>query len=190
MHKALFFGSFNPIHNGHMAIAQYVIDNAIADQVIFVVSPGSPFKDPQLLLDKKLRIELVNLAVNKIPHLFASDIEFQMPVPSYTVDTLRVLRSKWPDDKLSLLLGADQIKDFHRWKNHQEIIKFHKVLFYPRADATVNIPDNIPNIELLSAPLFPLSSTDIRHIIASGGDAADMLPSEVYCRIRKKKYYL
>ncbi len=190
MHKALFFGSFNPIHNGHLAIAQYVIDNAIADEVLFVVSPGSPFKNPEVLLDKQMRLELVELAIMDMPHIFVSDAEFYMPLPSFTADTLRVFRKQWSDSELSILLGADQLEGFHRWKNYLEIIKFHKVFLYPRKGTPSKIPDDLYNMELLDAPLFELSSTDIRHLIASGGDVSKMMPPKVINRIRENKYYL
>ncbi len=190
MHKALFFGSFNPIHLGHIQIAEYVVENKIADEVVFMVSPQSPFKQNLEMLDDDIRFELVSLAIQDNKQLFASNIEFFLPKPSYTAKTLEVLRKNNPEINYSVLLGSDQVELFHKWNKYKTILSNHKIFLYPRRPGMENsdlIP--YPGMTLLDAPMYDISSTDIRRAIEHDLLVPDLLPEKVYQRIVEMKYY-
>lgn len=189
MHKALFFGSFNPIHIGHLRIAEFVIEHGLADEVVFMVSPMSPFKKDQPLLDDDIRFELVKLAIEGIEGFSASNMEFSLPKPSFTAKTLEVIRNVDPQHKYSVLLGSDQVEHFHQWQRYEEILKHHKVLLYPRPG--VENPDlsKYPAMELLVAPVYDIAATEIRHRIENRDMIDDLLPEKVAQRIFQCKYY-
>jgi nicotinate-nucleotide adenylyltransferase len=189
MHKAWFFGSFNPIHSGHLHIAEYIISGAIADKVIFMVSPMSPFKQDLSMLEDDLRYELVLLAVEEKRGLSASNMEFALPKPSFTAKTLEVIRKQFPEDKHSVLLGSDQVEHFDRWQRYNEILKYHEVLLYPRPGIENPRVEQFPGMKLLDAPVFDVASTDIRNKIRNHEPVEDLLPSKVLKRIFEKGYY-
>ncbi len=130
----LFFGSFNPIHNGHLMIANWMVEYTFIDQVWFVVSPLNPFKKRQNLLADYHRIELVNLAINDYPKFKASNIETKLPQPSYTIDSLAYIAEQYPDYHFTLIMGSDQLPEFHRWKNADQILANYRILVYPRVE--------------------------------------------------------
>ncbi len=189
MHKALFFGSFNPIHNGHLAIAAYVVEQQITDEVVFMVSPLSPFKREEGLLEDGARLELVSLAVEEMAAISVSDLEFLLPKPSYTAQTLQRLRALEPQHTHSLLLGSDQIPLFHRWRNYEEILQYHRIFLYPRPGFEQLDVSRYPGMELMEAPLYDISSTEIRGMIAGGEDVSALLPSKVQKQISRRGYY-
>lgn len=190
MNIGLFFGSFNPIHIGHLIIANYIVENSELDKIWFVVSPHNPFKEKRTLLEDHHRLEMVNLAIQKYPKFQASDIEFYMPKPSYTIDTLVVLKEKYPDNDFVLLLGQDNFLSFHKWKNYEQIIKYYKLLIYPRITAkTQTSPLSHLNIEIISAPIIEISSTMIRKMIKENKNVYPMLPPEVFNYIDGSNLY-
>ncbi|PLW97515.1 MAG: nicotinate (nicotinamide) nucleotide adenylyltransferase [Marinilabiliales bacterium] len=189
MHKAWFFGSFNPIHSGHLNIAEYIISEDIADEVIFIVSPQSPFKQDFSMLDDDLRYELVCLAVEDKRGLSASKMEFDLPKPSFTAKTLQLIRKKFPEDKHSVLLGSDQVAHFDQWQRYSEILQHHEVLLYPRHGIENPGIEQFPGMKLLDAPVYDIASTEIRNKIRNNEPVEDMLPLRVLKRIFNEGYY-
>jgi nicotinate-nucleotide adenylyltransferase len=164
---ALYFGSFNPIHNGHLGLANYLINNNLSDEVWFVVSPRNPLKNEQELIDEHLRIAMVRLAIDGENCLQASDIEFDMPKPSFTVDTLKKLQQKFPDAHFSLLIGSDNALVFNKWKDFETILQMVEILVYPRENSNFQqVKENFPKMKYLAfAPQYKISSTQIRNEI-------------------------
>jgi nicotinate-nucleotide adenylyltransferase len=189
MKTGLFFGSFNPVHIGHMAIANYFVEFTDIRQLWFVVSPHNPLKEKKTLLDDYIRLELVNRAIEDDHRFKAIDIEFKMPQPSYTIDTLTYLKEKYPDREFVLILGSDGLLTFNKWKNFKEIIKNYPRYVYPRL--TENIIDlNLhENIKIVNAPQIEISSTFIREAIAARHDIRHFLPAKVFESIDKGGYY-
>ena len=128
----LFFGSFNPIHIGHLIIANHLVEHSAMDELWLVVTPQNPFKEKQSLLDNHLRLEMTNLAIDEYPKLRASNIEFQLPQPNYTVNTLAYLEEKYPHANFALIMGEDNLKSFHKWKNYEYILVNYPIYVYPR----------------------------------------------------------
>lgn len=167
MKIALYFGSFNPIHNAHTQLANFVIEQNIADELWFVVSPRNPLKDQKDLIDEYLRLDMVILAISKIKGLKASDVEFSMPTPSYTIDTLHKLSANFPEQEFSIIIGSDNVFSFSKWKNYRGILDEYKVFVYPRKGFDFNeYADEYPEMSLLNSPMVDISSTQIRNAIA------------------------
>jgi nicotinate-nucleotide adenylyltransferase len=185
----LFFGSFNPIHNGHLIIADYIVDNTPLEQIWFVVSPQNPFKSPQDLLNDKIRLHLVEIAIKGNKNFLASDVEFGLEKPSFTINTLNYLKSKYQEKEFSLIIGKDNLETFHKWKNYEEIINNHKIYVYPRpfVKEEKNIKHN--NIINVEAPQIEISSTKIRENIRTKHSIRYLLPEKVIKEIQKNKYY-
>lgn len=175
MVTGLFFGSFNPIHNGHLAIARNLLDHGYCERVWFVVSPQNPWKKDLSLLDERKRFEIVETAIDGDERMEASDIEFAMPRPSYTFQTLQALEERFPADRFALIMGGDNLKKFHLWKNHEAILAHFPLLVYPRpGESLPEITD--PNIVVVDAPASSISSTEIRERIAEGEDVSAFVP--------------
>ncbi len=189
MKTGLYFGSFNPIHNGHLAIANYMREFTDLDEVWFVISPQNPFKSKQNMLPDYQRLELVELAIDDTPGFRASNIEFQLPKPSYTVDTLAYLYDKYPDKEFVLIMGSDNLVNFHKWKNFNEILRYHQIYVYPRP----NTPDTPlmenPKIKITEAPLMEISSSFIRKAIKEKKDVRFFLPPKVWNYIKEMHFY-
>ncbi len=189
MKTGLYFGSFNPIHNGHLAIANYMREFTDLDEVWFVISPQNPFKSKQNMLPDYQRLELVELAIDDTPGFRASNIEFQLPKPSYTVDTLAYLYDKYPDKEFVLIMGSDNLVNFHKWKNFNEILRYHHIYVYPRP----NTPDTPlienPKIKITEAPLMEISSSFIRKAIKEKKDVRFFLPPKVWNYIKEMHFY-
>lgn len=191
----LFFGSFNPIHNGHLGIARYLLDNNLCKSVWFIVSPCNPFKVHQNLLPEQLRLEILQTAIENDDRMKACDIEFSMPRPSYTVDTLKKLSACYPDKTFVLIIGADNLANFHKWKDYRFIEEHYRLLVYPRTGSQGRVPcsrrDRRDRFEAwdpaLCSRLFDVSSTDIREKINRGEDISDLVPAEALPLILK--YY-
>lgn len=186
----IYGGSFNPVHNGHIALADALCQAERLDEVWLLVSPRNPLKPPAGdLLDEQARLELTRMAVRHHPRLRASDFEFRLPRPSYTVDTLSALRTAFPDRRFTLIIGADNWLAFDRWKQPEEILRHHPVLIYPRPGYPVEA-SALPNgVRLARLPLFDLSSTQLRQCIAQGGDASYGLDPAVWETIQARGYY-
>lgn len=168
MKITLYFGSFNPIHNGHTQLASYVIGQNIADEVWFVVSPRNPFKQQNSLIDEYLRLDMVILAISNLKGLKASDVEFSMPTPSYTIDTLHKLSSSFPEHDFSIMIGSDNVFGFDKWKEYREILNNFEVFVYPRTDFDFELyADKYPEMTLLNSSIVNVSSTQIRNAIVA-----------------------
>jgi nicotinate-nucleotide adenylyltransferase len=191
----LYFGSFNPVHIGHIAIAGYMTEYAGLDQVWFVVSPHNPLKKKETLLADHHRLYMAQLAIGDNPRLRASDIEFKLPVPSYTIDTLAHLEEKHPNHQFCLVMGEDNLFSLHRWKNAIELARRFPIYVYPRPDSVK--PDSIQLKELISgaeihyvqAPLMDISGTFIREGIKNGKDLSYFLSPEVWKYIKEMHFY-
>ena len=191
----LYFGSFNPIHIGHMAIAGYMTEFTDLDQLWFVVSPHNPLKKKDTLLKDHHRLYMVQLAIGDDPKLKASDIEFKLPVPSYTVDTLAYLEEKYPQNEFCLVMGEDNLYTIHKWKNADQLIRKYPIYVYPRPGtraSTSPILDQIiskAKIKKVKAPLMDISGTFIRSSIKSGKNVSGFLPPPVWTYIREMHFY-
>lgn len=189
MKTGLYFGSFNPIHIGHLAVANYMLAYTSLDEVWFVVSPQNPFKKKESLLDDYLRLDMVNIAIADQPGYKACDIEFRLPRPSYTIDTLVYLHEKYPRRDFALIMGTDSLETLHRWKNYEQILQYHNILVYPRNGYAGCRFDNHPQVCLVDAPQIGLSSSFIRQGIAEGLDLPYFLPTPVYKFIQDMNLY-
>ncbi|MFC6998244.1 nicotinate (nicotinamide) nucleotide adenylyltransferase [Rufibacter roseus] len=192
MRVGLLFGSFNPIHIGHLILANYMATNANVDTVWLVVSPQNPFKPSNSLLHEYDRLHMVRLAIADNPDLGETDIEFRMPKPSYTIDTLTYLQEQYPSYQFSLIMGEDNLATFHKWKNYEQILQYHEVLVYPRP-GSAPVPEglkNHPKIQVVSAPLLDISATFIRGLLKEEKSTRYLLPEPVAEYIQAKKLYL
>jgi len=182
MKVGLYFGTFNPIHVGHLTIANHLAEYSDLDQVWFVVTPHSPFKKKSSLLDDHQRLEMVYLATKDYPKLKESNIEFGLPQPNYTVNTLSYLEEKYPNNEFALIMGEDNLKSFHKWKNYEVILARHSIYVYPRiSEGKIDhqFVDH-PNFVKVEAPIMELSSTFIRKSIKAGKNVKPMLPEHVW----------
>ena len=186
---ALFFGSFNPIHNGHLAIALFLKETNLFDEIWMVVSPNNPLKENLELADATHRLKMVQLAIQDFPFLKACDVEFSLPLPSYTIETLRHLHTKYPNDEFSLLLGTDNIEIFHQWKNYEEILYNYKIYVYPRGKQNTNQLINHQNIIYIDAPLLPISATEIRTLLQQKKTVKNYLLPSVIQYIQENGVY-
>jgi nicotinate-nucleotide adenylyltransferase len=189
MHIGLFFGSFNPIHIGHMALANYMVEFTDMDQVWFVISPHNPLKQKSSLLNQDQRLYMVNVAIEDCPNFRSSNIEFSLPQPSYTVNTLAHLKEKYPQHTFSLIIGQDNLATFDKWKNHEQILEKHKLFVYPRKDAGASKFDAHPNVVLTGAPIIDISSTFIREAIKSKKDIRHFLPPKAWEYVDEMNLY-
>ena len=179
----LFFGSFNPIHNGHVGIARYLLEKKLCEEVWFVISPCNPFKVDRFLLPETDRLAIVSAAIGGIPGMKACDVEISMSKPSYTVDTLRGLFDRYPGRRFALIIGGDNVPDFPKWKDYHWIEAHCSIFVYPRP-GMVNSEES-PSMTFIDAPLFPLSATEIREMIRKGDDISNLVPSEALSLIWK-----
>jgi nicotinate-nucleotide adenylyltransferase len=188
----LFFGSFNPIHIGHLILANYILENSDMNEVWFVVSPQNPFKDKKTLLNDHNRLDMVELALKNYPNIKASNVEFSLPKPSYTIDTLVYLNEKYPKYSFSLIMGEDNLKSLHKWKNADYLIKNYHIIVYPRIpedEAKVPEYQQHENISLIKAPIIELSATEIRNMIKENKNVRPMLPPEVFEYLDGSSFY-
>jgi nicotinate-nucleotide adenylyltransferase len=187
----LYFGSFNPIHIGHMAIANYMVEYAGLDEFWFVVTPQNPHKQQENLLSSFDRFDMVKLAVGDDIRFAVSDIEFHLPKPSYTIDTLTWLKERNPGKSFKILLGSDNLQNFHKWKNYEKIVEHYGVVVYPRPGFDLSKYSGHKNITVAEgAPLMEISSSFIRKAIREGKDVRYFLPPQVWDYIQKKGFYL
>ncbi|WP_336127961.1 nicotinate (nicotinamide) nucleotide adenylyltransferase [Mesoflavibacter sp. CH_XMU1422-2] len=191
MKIGLYFGSFNPIHIGHLIIANQLVENSDLDQIWFVVTPHNPFKKKSTLLDNYQRLEMVYLATKDYDTLKESDIEFNLPQPNYTVNTLVHLTEKYPKHEFALIMGEDNLKSFHKWKNYQTILEYHSIYVYPRiSEGKVDTQfNNHPKITRVDAPIIELSSTMIRKAIKEGKNVKPLLPENVWAYLGEMNFY-
>lgn len=189
MKIGLFFGSFNPIHLGHMIIANYMANHTYVDKVWIVVSPQNPLKDKSVLINTYDRLEMCKLAFNDDPRIQISDIELHLPQPSYTIDTLIYLSEKYPEHEFSIIMGADNLNTLKKWKNYEVILRDYKILVYPRAKEVVHDFLDHPNVSVTETPIMEISSTFIRNAIKNKKDIRYYLPDAVLEFINAKSLY-
>lgn len=191
MNIGLYFGSFNPIHIGHLVIANHIAEYSNLDEVWFVVTPHNPFKKKNSLLDNFQRLEMVYRATKDYTKLKPCDIEFNLPQPNYTINTLIYLQEKYPNYAFSLIMGEDNLKSFHKWKNYEVILENHDIYVYPRVskDKVETQFDGHKKIHHIDAPIMELSSTFIRNAIKAGKNVKPMLPEHVWEYLDEMNFY-
>ena len=189
MKIGLFFGSFNPIHIGHLAIANYFVEYTDLQQVWFVVTPQNPFKEKKSLLAENHRLALVNEAIVYDNRFKASDIEFNMPKPSYTIDTLTYLSEKYSEKEFVLIMGADNIINIHKWKNAEQILNNYQIYVYPRPNIDISFLENKPQIKITKAPIIEISSSFIRKAIKDKKDVRYFLNPNVFKYLDEMNFY-
>jgi len=196
MKIGLFFGTFNPIHVGHLIIANHMAQHPDIDQVWLVVTPHNPHKEKATLLADHLRLDMVRDAIYDSPQLKVSDIEFHLAKPNYTISTLTHLQEKYPNDEFSLLLGADNLRSFQKWYNWEQILAHHKLYVYPRmaeAETELNLSNEwsqYSNIELVKdVPILGISASFVRSQLAAGKDCSFLLTEPVVKYIAERRLY-
>lgn len=189
MKIGLFFGSFNPIHIGHLIIGNTMAETTDLDEVWYVVSPQNPFKKNQSLLHEFDRFDLVTAAITDNPKFRASDIEFNLPKPSYTIDTLAYLSDKFPQHSFVLIIGEDNLDQFTNWKNYEQILAQYALYVYPRPHATNSPLRTHANVTLVEAPLLEISATYIRSLVKQGKSIHYLVCKDVEELILSRKYY-
>lgn len=185
----LFFGSFNPIHIGHLILGSYMREFSDLDEVWFVISPHNPLKEKKSLLPDHHRLMLTKIAIEDDPEFRAIDIEFKMPRPSYTIDTLTYLSEQYPKKELVLTGGTDILPSFHKWKNYKVLLEQYKIYIYNRPGYDPGEYANHPSIKFFDAPRMEISSSFIRRAIRDGKDVRYMLPAGVWNYIQEMHFY-
>jgi nicotinate-nucleotide adenylyltransferase len=185
----LFFGSFNPVHVGHMIIANLISSEKLVDEVWMVVSPQNPLKDKASLADDYDRLHMVNLSIGNNVHIKASNIEFSLPKPSYTVDTLAVLQEKYPHITFSLIMGGDNLATLHKWKNYELLLNNFQILVYNRPSYELGELAAHKNIKLVDAPLLDISASFIRRCIKERRSIEYLVTDEVYKYLAHSNLY-
>lgn len=189
MQTGLFFGSFNPVHIGHLALANYMLEFTDLKEVWFVITPRNPLKEKVTMLHERQRLAMVKIAIENMKGLSASDIEFRLPKPSYTINTLAHLNEKYPKKEFALIMGMDNLQSFHKWKNYEEIVKRHKIYVYPRQGFEPGKWMKHPQIQITEAPQMEISSTFIRKSITEGKRMDFFLHPAVAEYIREMHFY-
>ncbi|MBK9271393.1 MAG: nicotinate-nucleotide adenylyltransferase [Saprospiraceae bacterium] len=191
MRIGLFFGSFNPIHTGHLIIAQHLLNITNLEKIWLVVSPHNPFKEKSSLARDHDRFYLAQIAVEDNPQISVSNIEFSLPQPSYTIDTLTHLKEKYPSHQFSLIMGADNLVSLPKWKNYSLILEKHQIYVYQRSGSSIidsTLRDH-PSITITDAPLLDLSSTLIRSLLKAGKSVRYMVPEKVFEELQLTQLY-
>jgi nicotinate-nucleotide adenylyltransferase len=196
MNIGLYFGTYNPIHVGHLIIANHMVDYTELDQIWLVVSPQNPFKTKATLLEDYHRLALVNIAVEGNDKLKSSNIEFDLPKPSYTIDTLTYIKEKHPEHNFSIIMGEDNLRSFHKWKNYDQILENYNVFVYPRVIAgnedshTPTALKNHPKINIAKdAPLMKISASFVRKAIKDKKDVQYLLTQPVFTYLKEMNFY-
>ena len=189
MKIGLFFGSFNPIHKGHITLANYILNHTDLDKIWFVISPQNPLKDKNLLLPEKERLKMVNMALVDIENMQASDIEFKMPKPSYTIDTLNLLKERFKENQYVVIMGTDNLENFDKWKDYQKILNEYEIFVYSRSTSDGGELKNHPKVKLFNSDFTELSSTMIRKMIKENENVDGLIPNSVYNYIKRNGFY-
>jgi nicotinate-nucleotide adenylyltransferase len=191
MKIGLYFGTFNPIHVGHLIIANHLAEHSDLEQIWMVVTPHNPLKEKNTLLDDYQRLHLVHLATEEYPKIKPSDIEFKLPQPNYTVNTLAHLMEKYPQHAFSLIMGEDNLKSLHKWKNYDYILQHHDIYVYPRVSVGEDNSEfkNHPRIHKIDAPIVEISSTFIRENIKNKKNIRPLLPHNVWEYVDHNNFY-
>ena len=192
MKIGLYFGTFNPIHVGHLIIANHLAEHSDLEQIWLMVTPHNPLKEKSTLLDDYQRLHLVHLATEDFVKIKPSDFEFKLPQPNYTVNTLAHLQDKYPMNEFALIMGEDNLKNLHKWKNFETILENHAIYVYPRISSDLeNLQfKNHPKIHIVNAPVVEISSTFIRENIKEGKNVQPLLSIKVWEYIDKSGFYM
>jgi nicotinate-nucleotide adenylyltransferase len=185
----LYFGSFNPIHSGHLMIASYMVEYSDLKEVWFVISPQNPLKEKTSLLADYHRLALVNVALENDARFRSCDIEFKLPQPSFTINTLIFLQEKYPQKEFSLIMGADNLENLHKWKNYQQILDLYSIYVYPRPGTDGGDLKNHIKVQWVNAPLLEISSSLIRAGLKEKKIMSYFLPDRVYKYILEMHFY-
>jgi nicotinate-nucleotide adenylyltransferase len=185
----LYFGSFNPIHHGHLIIASHIVNYTTLDRVWFVVSPQNPLKKSAALINENHRKHLIDLAIEGEKKLRTSNIEFKLPKPSYTIDTLTHLKDQYPQHEFSVIMGSDSFGNIKNWKNYQVLLKNYKIIIYQRPGFILNPEMSKGKITILDAPLLQISSTHIRDMIRQKKSIRYLVPDVVEEEIEAQQFY-
>lgn len=188
MKIGLYFGSFNPVHTGHLIIANHMLNETSLERIWFVVSPQNPFKTNVSLLNEYNRLHLVRVAIEDDTRMRVSDIEFTLPKPSYTVNTLAYLHEKYPEHEFAIIMGSDSFQNLHKWKNHEVIIKRCHIYVYPRPGFEINNSINA-EMQIVKAPLLEISATQVRNLVKDGKSIRYLVPPKVMDEIESSGYY-
>jgi nicotinate-nucleotide adenylyltransferase len=188
MTVGLYFGSFNPVHCGHLIIANHILNESEIEKIWFIVSPQNPFKTGSSLLNEYTRFHLLKIATEDDPRIKISDIEFTLPRPSYTSTTLSHLQEKYPGHQFSIIMGSDSFQNLHKWNNHEFIVNNYSIYVYRRVG--FEIDNHVKaRLKIVDAPLLQISATQIRHFIKAGKSIRYMVPEKVRDEIEKYNYY-
>lgn len=185
----LFFGSFNPIHNGHLILANYMVEFTDLHELWFVVSPQNPLKEKKSLLEELHRYDMVVKAIDDDPRFRVSDIEFRMPKPSFTIDTLTRLSERHPTTEFSLICGMDNLESIQKWKNFEMLLNSYRLLVYPRKGYSGGEYANHPSVQYVDAPEIEISSSFIRRAVASGKNLSYFMPSKAFEYMTQMHFY-
>jgi len=189
MKIGLFFGSFNPVHVGHMILANYMLEYTDLDRIWFVISPQNPLKDKSILLDEEHRYNMVKMAIGENERIKASDIEFKLEKPSYTIDTLNLITKENPDDEFVIIMGTDNLENFNKWKDFTKILHRHKLYVYSRSTSDGGYLKTHEQIKIIDAHMVESSSTFVREAIKEKKDIRYFLPFGVWDYIKNLKLY-
>lgn len=191
MKVGLFFGTFNPIHIGHLIIANYMVEFSDLEEVWFVITPQSPFKQKASMLSNNHRLAIANIAIENYQKLKTTDIEFKLSQPNFTINTLAYIEEKFPNNQFCLIMGEDNLKGFHKWKNYETILQNYELYVYPRiSDGKEEHQfSNHQKVQKVTAPIVQISSTFIRKAIQVNKDISTMLPANVWKYIDEMNFY-
>jgi nicotinate-nucleotide adenylyltransferase len=189
MKVGLYFGSFNPVHNGHLIIANYIANYSSLDQVWFVVSPQNPLKKSISLINENHRKHLIDLAIDNEKKLRSSNVEFKLPKPSYTIDTLTYLEDQYPKHEFSIIMGSDSFSNIKKWKNYQRLLERYEIIIYQRPGFMVASEVAQGKVRIMDAPLLQISSTIIRDMIHQKKSIRYLVPDVVKAEIETHQYY-
>lgn len=190
MNITIYSGSFNPVHNGHLALANYILEQNISDEVWFVISPCNPLKNQNELIDEYQRLDMVILAIKNQAGLKASDVEFTMPIPSYSIDTLNTLSTDFPAHTFSLLIGSDNALVFDKWKDYSELLQKYKVYVYPRTGYNFSDVEHLyPQMKLLDTAVYDVSATEIRLALQQNNSVSELIHPDVLSYILENNLY-
>ena len=185
----LFFGSFNPVHNGHLMLANYIVEYTDLDSIWFVVSPHNPLKEKDSLLEDSHRLDMLQMAIHNDERFEVCDIEFNMPKPSYTIDTLNRLSELHPDTEFHLICGMDNLESFKKWKNYQDILDNYHLMVYPRKNYDGGELSSHKSVQIIDAPEIEISSTFIRKAMTENKDLRHFMPEKSYNHMIDMKFY-